>query len=80
MTKTIEAIYENGVFRPTQPFTLTEGERVEVSVPVREEYPSPQELLRSILEVAALGEKPPEDGLSAIDHDRILYGSKDGPL
>jgi predicted DNA-binding antitoxin AbrB/MazE fold protein len=33
MNKTIEAIYENGVFRPLEPVTLPEGERVQVNVP-----------------------------------------------
>ena len=33
MSKTIEAIYEKGVFRPLEPITLPEGEHVQVSVP-----------------------------------------------
>jgi predicted DNA-binding antitoxin AbrB/MazE fold protein len=33
MSKTIEAIYENGVFRPLEPVTLPEGEHVRVTVP-----------------------------------------------
>ena len=80
MTRTIQAKYENGVFRPLQSVALMEGQVVEVSVPVHHEYLSPPELLRSLLEIAALGERPPEDGLSAIDHDKVLYGSKDGPI
>jgi predicted DNA-binding antitoxin AbrB/MazE fold protein len=33
MTTTIEAVYEGGVFRPTRQIALTEGTRVEVSIP-----------------------------------------------
>ena len=33
MSKTIEAVYENGVFRPLVPVILPEGEHVEVTVP-----------------------------------------------
>ena len=29
----IEAIYENGVFRPLKPVTLPEGEHVQITVP-----------------------------------------------
>lgn len=33
MSKTIEAVYENGVFRPLEPVMLPEGKRVQVTVP-----------------------------------------------
>jgi len=33
MSKTIDAIYENGVFRPLEPVILPEGEHVQVTVP-----------------------------------------------
>ena len=33
MEKTIEAVYEKGVFRPLEPVTLPEGEHVRVTVP-----------------------------------------------
>ena len=32
MTLTIEAIYENGVLKPTQPLPLKERERVQVTI------------------------------------------------
>jgi predicted DNA-binding antitoxin AbrB/MazE fold protein len=32
MSKTIEAVYENGVFRPLEAVTLPEGEHVRVTV------------------------------------------------
>jgi len=33
MSKTIDAIYEKGVFRPLEPVTLPEGKQVQVTVP-----------------------------------------------
>lgn len=33
MSRTIEAVYENGVFRPLESVTLPEGEHVQVTVP-----------------------------------------------
>lgn len=33
MSRTIEAVYEKGVFRPLEPITLPEGEQVQVTVP-----------------------------------------------
>ena len=33
MSRTIEAVYENGVFRPLEAVTLPEGEHVQVTVP-----------------------------------------------
>jgi predicted DNA-binding antitoxin AbrB/MazE fold protein len=33
MSKTIEAVYEKGVFRPLEPIALPEGEQVQVTVP-----------------------------------------------
>jgi predicted DNA-binding antitoxin AbrB/MazE fold protein len=36
MSKTIEAVYENGIFRPLDPVSLTEGLHVQVSIPESE--------------------------------------------
>lgn len=33
MSKIVEAVYENGVFRPLEPVALVEGEHVRVHVP-----------------------------------------------
>jgi predicted DNA-binding antitoxin AbrB/MazE fold protein len=33
MSKMVEAIYENGVFRPLEPVMLEEGEHVQVQLP-----------------------------------------------
>lgn len=41
MTKTIHAVYENGVFRPTEPVDLPERTAVEIELRVEEETESP---------------------------------------
>jgi predicted DNA-binding antitoxin AbrB/MazE fold protein len=33
MSRTVEAVYENGVFRPLEAVTLPEGEHVQVTLP-----------------------------------------------
>ncbi|MBI1748549.1 MAG: antitoxin family protein [Acidobacteria bacterium] len=45
MGKTIQAVYENGVFRPLDPVELTEGERVIVEIPPKL---TPEEIQRSL--------------------------------
>jgi len=76
MTRTIKAVFEHGIFRPVEPIALAEGQSVEIKVPEERTYPSPQVLLQALLEIAALPESPPDNGLTCEDHDRILYPLK----
>jgi predicted DNA-binding antitoxin AbrB/MazE fold protein len=46
---TVRAIYENGVFRPTEPVSLPERTEVEVSVVTAEEHRSNQEEIFALL-------------------------------
>ncbi len=46
MSKIVEAVYENGVFRPLEPVALVEGEHVRVHVP--ELTPNQQERLAAL--------------------------------
>jgi predicted DNA-binding antitoxin AbrB/MazE fold protein len=46
MSKIVEAVYENGVFRPLEPVALVEGEHVRVHLP--ELTPSLQERLAAL--------------------------------
>ena len=52
MNTTIEAVYENGVFKPLQPVQLEEGQRVQVTFPMPPPKPvegeTPQEMLRRL--------------------------------
>ena len=55
MSKIIEAVYENGVFRPLEPVLLPDGEHVQVRVP--EGLPSRQERLAALEAFEAMGEE-----------------------
>jgi len=55
MSKIIEAVYENGVFRPLEPVLLPDGEHVQVRVP--EGLPSRQERLAVLEAFEAMSEE-----------------------
>jgi len=78
MTKTLTAVYENGVLRPSEPLPLGEGERVEVTVTTGEDAARHAELVKALAEIAALPTEGPDDGFSGADHDRVLYGDLSG--
>ena len=65
MSKVIEAIYENGVFRPLEPVTLPEGEHVEVCVP--EVSPTPHERLEALEAFEAMREELTEEQWKAFE-------------
>lgn len=79
MTRTIKAVFEHGIFRPVEPIALAEGQSVDIKVPDERVYPSAQVVLQTLLEIAAIPEFPPDDGLTSVDHDKILYLGRDGP-
>ena len=61
MSRTIEAVYENGVFKPLQPVKLEDGQRVQVYLPYEPEFGTdadPETKLRQTQELfAGLSEK-----------------------
>lgn len=65
MTITVEAVFENGVLRPTQPVALAEGAHVRVTI-VAAVDDDPLDA------VIGIGESGRADG--ADRHDRYLYG------
>jgi predicted DNA-binding antitoxin AbrB/MazE fold protein len=76
MATRIEAIFEHGVFRPTEPVTIAEGERVQIVIVSPDdaiEHRSPANILA---EIAALPLESTGDETTARDHDRFLYGSE----
>ena len=79
MTRTIQAVYAGGVFRPEEPVSIAEGARVEITV--TDDAPEPAvsaEVTRNaLLEIAAMPLEGPDDGFSGADHDKILYGGTD---
>ena len=78
MNRTINAIFENGVFRPTEPVTLSDGSHVELTVrtdePTALSNGSAADLLSRL---AAMPIEGQADAFSGADHDAILYG-RDG--
>lgn len=82
MTKTIQATYEGGVFRPSEPVSIAEGSRVELTVredvATRPARPHSQSFVDALAQIAALPpEGAPDDGFSGADHDKVLYGGAD---
>lgn len=82
---TIKAIYEKGIFRPTETVSLPEGTSVEVMVQENSGAPLPDraEIVKFLEELRAIPPDGPEpdDGLSgSLDHDKILYGGPNGAL
>jgi predicted DNA-binding antitoxin AbrB/MazE fold protein len=75
---TIKAVYERGVFRPTEPLNLAEGTAVEIEVPMAFSDPaarlSPAEVARRLEEIAALPIEPDAQPTSSEDIDQVLYG------
>jgi len=70
MATRIEAIYEHGVFRPTAPVEMAEGERVQIVVLTPDEAdpsPSPASILA---EIAALPLETVSDESDSQNHDR----------
>jgi predicted DNA-binding antitoxin AbrB/MazE fold protein len=79
MTRTIQAIYEGGVFKPRDPVTLKEGAAVELTVRTEDPFvpADPATVLRMVEEIASMPVQGPDDGFSGADHDKILYGGTD---
>lgn len=64
---TIDAVYENGQFRPKQAVELADGTEVRLTIGLPEEIRDPLE------GVIGIGDGPPE-GDGAANHDQYIYG------
>jgi predicted DNA-binding antitoxin AbrB/MazE fold protein len=77
MALTVEAVYENGVLKPTQPLPFKEQERVTITV----EPAGPSLAERIAARAAALPpevlDRLPPDGAS--QHDHYIYGTPKRP-
>ena len=73
MTKQIEAVYENGVLRPTHPINIPEGEHLRLIVVTREKAQPNGNAAESLAEIAALPIEGESDSFSGRDHDTVLY-------
>ena len=79
MTKSIQAIYQGGVFKPSEPVALADGTAVELIVHSDAEAGAASaDAVRALVEeMAALPLEGPDDGFSGADHDKVLYGGTD---
>ena len=79
MTKTIHAIYQGGVFKPSEPVAIAEGARVELTVHAEAPFaPATAAAVRDLVEeIAALPIEGATDPFSGADHDKVLYGGTD---
>jgi len=71
MPKTIEAIYENGVFKPLKKIRLSEHQKVELNIFTEDEI---NNITRSALSIIGIGKSAFKD--TAQKHDEYLYGKK----
>ena len=71
MPKTIEAIYEDGVFKPIKKIRLREHEKVELSVLTESEM---DDMTQKALSLIGIGESGLKD--TAQRHDEYLYGKR----
>jgi predicted DNA-binding antitoxin AbrB/MazE fold protein len=81
MTYNIDAIFDNGVFRPLEPLAIPNGSRVQLHVESPHADGDAEARIRrkaeleEFLRVAReLPVESPADGFSGADHDRLLYG------
>lgn len=77
MAISIEAVYEEGVLRLSQPIPLAEGTRVEVIVISTEAKPKVQSAKDILAKIASMPLEGSNDRFSGRDHDSILYPQHD---
>jgi len=71
MSKTLQAVYEKGVLRLTEPIELDEGDSVEIVIFKRNMLPkTPKDIIAKIAALPIIGNTQP---FSGEDHDSILY-------
>lgn len=71
MPKTVEAIYEDGVFKPLEKIRLNEHQRVELNVFTEDEI---DDATKAALSIIGIGKSSFRD--TAQKHDEYLYGKK----
>lgn len=81
MSYDVEAVFDDGVFRPLVPIAIPNGQQVRLHVEERAAEDGAEIIAQrkaAIAEFLRLAEElPPEgpdDGFSGADHDRVLYG------
>jgi predicted DNA-binding antitoxin AbrB/MazE fold protein len=71
MLKTIEVIYENGVFKPIEKVDLKENEKIRIILQTKADSPSSNgNKLEGIFDIAS----DCSDSDLSVKHDKYLYG------
>jgi predicted DNA-binding antitoxin AbrB/MazE fold protein len=73
MNRTVSAIFEKGVFRPTESVALSEGAKVELTVRTPDAVPANGSVAETLARIAALPVEGDRDPFSGADHDSVLY-------
>ncbi|MBM4136267.1 MAG: DUF104 domain-containing protein [Nitrospira sp.] len=71
MPKTIEAVYEDGVFKPLKKIRLNEHQKVELNIVTADEI---DDITKSAFGIIGIGKSTFKD--TAYHHDEYLYGKK----
>ncbi len=74
MSQTIDAIYEDGIFRPLQGVKLRDRQRVRIEIMPEDDLALLESQKKALIELAGIGSSGLPD--IAREHDRYLY-SKD---
>ena len=69
----VEAIYEQGTLRLSQPIKLEEGSKVQVIIIPLESNYQPQKTLEILQKIAELPLEGKIDTFDGKDHDQVLY-------
>ncbi|UXE62981.1 MAG: antitoxin family protein [Woronichinia naegeliana WA131] len=69
----LEATYEQGTLRLSQPITLEEGSKVQVIIIPLESNEQPKRTLEILKKIAELPLEGKIDTFDGKDHDQILY-------
>lgn len=78
--KTIHAVYENGVFRPTVPVELPDNCEVELTVSTEADRGNDKTPLQRLADIASqFPENPDLPTDMAVQHDHYLYGTPKRP-
>jgi predicted DNA-binding antitoxin AbrB/MazE fold protein len=83
MSQQIDAIYDNGVFKPLVPLVLPDKTRVKLTLQADETQPDSDVIARQQAaleelrhEIDALPQTRNNDGWSVRQHDELLYGRR----
>ena len=77
MTRTVRAVYSQGVFKPAAPVPIADGTEVELTISPPSSAPAinGSGIIAALTRIAELPLEGSNDGFSGADHDSILYGN-----